>query len=567
MTVANAATVESLTSSCRSAFQQRQVLRSLVALAYFAGAKLGLSYAVVGGAISLVWPSSGIALVALLALGVGVAPGIVVGSFLANVSGGVPAAVAAAIGIGSMAGPLTAALLLNRATRFQITLERINDVLAFIALAAVMSTAVSALVGTTALLGGGLVPVAGYAAAFLKWWLGDMMGVLVVAPALFSFLTYSNPLRSAQRIMEACGLIAATFWVSYLIFGAPQLAGHGYYPAALAVFPFIIWAALRFDRLGASNVTLMVSVVAIWGTTHGTGPFAADSPVDSLVRWCAFANVAAVTGLLLAAARAQERGAHDLLQAARIELERRVEERTEDLEKANNELKEEMGRRRLLEGELIQIGDQQQKLIGQELHDGLGQHLTSLGLYCAALNQKLQTQGHPAAADAAIVVGLVKQASLMTRRIAHGLDPVAMEYGGLADALHALAETAGALNGVDCKLRIAPDVDLLDPLLQINLYRAAQEAVNNALKYCHGHRIWIDLERAGGLQTLSISDDGVGIGPEEMERAAGLGLHNLRHRASLLGGSCTVTRNGLGGTTVAISYPLPEGTGHAEEMR
>ncbi|MEX3950801.1 MASE1 domain-containing protein [Paraburkholderia sp. EG287B] len=539
----------------------------MVALAYFAGAKLGLSYAVVGGAISLVWPSSGIALVALLALGIEVAPGIAVGSFLANVSGGVPAAVAAAIGIGSMAGPLTAALLLNRATRFQITLARINDVLAFIALAAVTSTAVSALVGTTALLGGGLVPAAGYPAAFLKWWLGDMMGVLVVAPALFSFLTYSNPLRSARRIMEACGLIAATFWVSYLIFGAPQLAGHGYYPAALAIFPFVIWAALRFDRLGASIVTLMVSVVAIWGTTHGTGPFAAESAVDSLVRWCAFANVVAVTGLLLAAARAQERGAHDLLQAAHIELERRVEERTEDLEKANNELTEEMERRRLLEGELIRIGDQQQRLIGQELHDGLGQHLTSLGLYCAALNQKLQTQGHPAAADAAIVVGLVKQASLMTRRIAHGLDPVAMEYGGLADALQALAETARALNGVDCKLRIAPDVDLLDPLLQINLYRAAQEAVNNALKYCHGHRIWIDLERAGGLQTLSISDDGVGIGPEEMERASGLGLHNLRHRASLLGGSCTVTRNGLGGTTVAISYPLPEGTGHAQEMR
>ena len=539
----------------------------IVALAYFAGAKLGLSYAVVGGAISLVWPSSGIALVALLALGIAVAPGIAIGSFLANVSGGVPAAVAAAIGVGSMVAPLGAAILLNRATRFQITLDRINDVLAFIGLAAVMSPAVSALVGTTALLGGGLVPVTGYVAAFLKWWLGDMMGVLVVAPTLFSVLTFSNPVCSAERTMEACGLIVATCWVSYLIFGAPQLAGHGYYPAALAIFPFIIWAALRFDHLGTSIVTLMVSVMAIWGTTHGTGPFAAESAVDSLVRWCTFANVVAVTGLLLAAARAQEQGAHRLLQAARIELERRVEERTEALEKANNELKEEMARRRLLEGELIQIGEQQQKLIGQELHDGLGQHLTSLGLYCAALNQKLQTQGHPAAADAAAVVGLVKQASLMTRRIAHGLDPVAMEYGGLAAALHALAETARALNGVDCMLRIAPDVDLLDPLMQINLYRAAQEAVNNALKYCHGHRIWIDLERAGGLQTLSISDDGVGIGPEEMERASGLGLHNLRHRASLLGGSCTVTRNGLGGTTVAISYPLPEGPGHEQEIR
>ncbi|MEM5438785.1 MASE1 domain-containing protein [Paraburkholderia diazotrophica] len=539
----------------------------IVALAYYAGAKTGLAYAVVGGAISLVWPSSGIALVALLALGFRVAPGIAIGSFLANVSGGVPVAVAAIIGTGSMVGTLTAAIVLNRVTRFQITLDRINDVLAFIGVAAVMSTAVSALVGTTALLAGGLVPATQYVAAFLKWWLGDMMGVLVVAPPLFSFLTYSNPVRSAEQAIEACALTIATFWVSYLVFGAPQLAGLGYYPAALAIFPFIIWAALRFQHLGTSIATLMVSIVAIWGTTHGTGPFAAESPVDSLARWCTFANVVAVTGLLLVAARAQEQRVYRLLQEAHIELERRVQERTEDLEKANNELKEEMARRRLLEGELIQIGDQQQRLIGRELHDGLGQQLTSLGLYCTALNQKLQTQDHPAAADAATVVGLVKQASLTTRRIAHGLDPVAMEYGGLAAALHGLANTTHTLNGVDCTLRIAPDVDLLDPLMQINLYRAAQEAVNNALKYCNGHRIWIDLERAGGLQTLSISDDGVGIGQEEMERASGLGLHNLRHRASLLGGSCTVTRNGLGGTTVAISYPLPEGSGRAREIR
>jgi len=538
----------------------------LVALAYYAGAKTGLAYAIVGGAVSLVWPSSGIALVALLALGFEVAPGIVIGSFLANVSVGVPVSVAAVIGAGAMVAALTAAILLNRAARFQITLDRIHDVLAFIGLAAVVSTAVSSLIGATALLGGGLVPITEYGAAFLKWWLGDMMGVLVVAPPLLSFLACSNPVRSAGQTVEACGLTVATFGVSYLIFGAPQLAGHGYYPAALAIFPFIIWAALRFDHLGTSIATLMVSVVAIWGTTHDTGPFAAESPVDSLVRWCTFANVVAVTGLLLVAARAQEQRVHSLLQASHIELERRVQERTEDLEKSNSELKEEAAQRRLLEEELIQIGDQQQRLIGRELHDGLGQHLTSLGLYSAALNQKLQTQGHPAAADAATIVGLVKQASLMTRRIAHGLDPVAIEYGGLAAALHGLAETARTLNAVDCVLRIAPDVDWLDPPTQINLYRAAQEAVNNALKYSEGRHIWIDLERAEGMQTLSITDDGVGVGQEEMERASGLGLHSLRHRASLLGGSCTVTRNALGGTRVAIRYPLPEGPGHERKI-
>ncbi|WP_331712710.1 sensor histidine kinase, partial [Caballeronia udeis] len=75
-----------------------------------------------------------------------------------------------------------------------------------------------------------------------------------------------------------------------------------------------------------------------------------------------------------------------------------------------------------------------------------------------------------------------------------------------------LAKTARTLNCVDCVLWIALDVDCQDPLMQINLYRAAQEAVNNTLKYSHCRHIWIDLERAEGMQTLSISDDGVGVG-------------------------------------------------------
>ncbi|MCP3019883.1 MASE1 domain-containing protein [Cupriavidus basilensis] len=541
------------------------VRTGFVALAYYAGAKLGLAYAVVGGAVSLVWPASGIALVALLVLGFAVAPGIAIGSMLANMSVGVPLPVAAVIGLGATAATLTATLLLKRAAQFQITLDRIKDVLAFVILAATVSTAVSALIGATALLAGGLVSVTEYGTAVLKWWLGDMMGVLVVAPPLLSLLSYPSPVRSARQAVEACGLTIAVFWVSYVIFGATELAGHSYYPAALAIFPFTIWAALRFDHLGTSLSTLLVSIVAIWGTANGTGPFAAESPVDSLVRWCAFANVVAVTGLLLVAAHAQAKRIHSLLLASHVELERRVQERTQDLELANNELKQEMARRRLLETELIRIGDQQQRLIGRELHDGLGQHLTSLGLYCATLNQELQMHSHPAAAKAATIVELVKQASLMTRKIAHGLDPVAMESDGLTVALQGLAQTTRSLNGIGCTLRIKSNVDLLDPPMQINLYRAAQEAVNNALKYSQGRHIWIDLEHEGGMQRLSISDDGMGVDQEQMERASGLGLHNLRHRASLLGGSCMVTRNALGGTTVAISYPIPESPGHGRE--
>ncbi len=212
---------------------------AVVALAYFAGAKLGLVYAVVGGAVSLVWPSSGIALVALLMMGSGIAPGIAIGSVLANVSVGVPLQVAVVIGLGATTAALTATFLLKRVARFQIALDRIRDVLAFIIVAATFSTALSALIGATALLGGGLVSVNEYGTAILKWWLGDMMGVLVVAPPLLSLFTYRIPVRSATQAVEACGLVIAILCVSYLIFGALQLAGHGYYPAALAIFPLL----------------------------------------------------------------------------------------------------------------------------------------------------------------------------------------------------------------------------------------------------------------------------------------------------------------------------------------
>lgn len=539
---------------------------ALVALAYFAGAKVGLSYAMVGGAVSLVWPSSGIALAALLVLGIQGAPGIAIGSVAANMSVGVPTRVALVIGLGAMTASLLGWLSLTRFVRFRCTMDRSKDVIAFIVLGATTSTTVSALIGASALVAAGLAHPGEFAPALLQWWLGDMMGVLVVAPALLTSISYPNPIHSAKLASEACALALATAWISYLIFGSGELAGHGYYPAALAVFPFTIWAALRFDHWGTCLSTLLVSIIAIWGTTHGTGPFAGATSVDSLVRWCAFTNVVALAGLLLVAAHAQEKRIQWLLLASHVMLETRVQERTQELERANQELRKEIARRRLLEAELIRSGDLQQRLIGQELHDGLGQHLTSLDFYCVALSEELQKHRHPAAPSAEKIVELVKQAALMTRKVAHGLDPVAMEAGGLTAALQALVTTTRSVNGIDCALQVKSPADFLAPPMQNHLFRAAQEAVNNALKYSHGSHIWIELDRDSGFQQLSISDDGVGLAEDQLAHGTGLGLHNLRHRASLLGGSCTVSCNSWGGTTVAIRFPIPESPDDARNI-
>ncbi len=279
----------------------------VVSLLYVATAKLGLMYAVVGNSVTVVWPPSGIALAAILVYGYRLVPGIALGAFLANAWTGASLLTACGIAIGNTLEALTGAFLLNRLAQFRNSLDRVRDVFALFTLAATGSTMISAGIGVVALALGGVIPLSDYGVVWLKWWLGDMMGILVVAPPLLVWLSHPHLVLSPLKIFEALGLVVALMVVSHAIFAAPELAGHGYYPAALAMFPFAIWGALRFGQWGATLVTLISSVLAIWGTTHGTGPFVADLPVDSLVRWCIFANVIAITGLLLGASSAERK--------------------------------------------------------------------------------------------------------------------------------------------------------------------------------------------------------------------------------------------------------------------
>lgn len=527
---------------------------------YFAAAKVGLAYAVVGGAVSLIWPSSGIALVALLLGGARLAGGIALGSLMANLSIGVPPPVALCIAAGATLEGLAGFYLLHQdESGFSPALDRRRDVVRLIVFAAALSTVVNALIGGFSLVAGGIIPPQDYPAACVKWWLGDMMGVLVFAPPLLAWLTHPLPFKSPALSGEAMGLAGALGGVGFLIFGANELAGHGYFPAALAIFPFVIWAALRFDHWGASLATLAISLIAIWGTTQGTGPFASESAVDSLVRWSAFVNVLAVSGLLLAASHSEELTAQAALKHSLDELDQRVKDRTFELASSNADLLKEIKQRRQLEEKLVRVSDEQQKAIGRELHDGLGQYLTSIRLHGASLHQKLQAQFSPEADNLGRMLVLVNQAAELTRALARGLYPVALESAGLRAALLGLADTTRSLHQIPCTLDAPGEVRVRDPGVAINLYRIAQEAITNAVKYSQATHIRISLTCEGGFQTLAIHDNGVGIALDQISQGNGLGMHSLRHRAGLLGGACRVERNPLGGTTVIVRYPTEAG--------
>ena len=528
-----------------------------VALLYFAAAHAGLMLAVVGSTVTLVWPPSGIALVAILAFGYRITPGIALGAFLANAWTGLPLLLAVGIATGNVLEALAGAWLLKRLAGFRNTLERRNDVFALIALAAMCSTMISASIGVASLTLGGIVTFGEYASVWLKWWLGDMMGVLVVAPPLLVWLNQPRPVLAPSKMAEAVVLLTTLLLVSYLIFATPELAGHGYYPASLAILPFVIWGALRFDHWGATLVTLLISALAIWGATHGTGPFALGTLAESLIGWCIFVNVLAVTGLLLAVFSAEQRRSRAAIESAHEALEQRVTDRTEALAKTNAGLLREMAERKRLQAVLIQASEAQQKSMGRELHDGLGQHLTSIAFLGAALQQKLNDRVQPEADAASRIVELVNQSIDMTRRVARGLYPAALESLGLSATLEQLADNTRSLHGMHCEFHADPVERVADPHIAINLYRFAQEAINNAVKHSQGHRLWINLACDNELYRLSVSDDGIGFNPEH--DGPGLGMHSLRARANMLGGELEISKNMQGGTTVAVIYPACKG--------
>jgi signal transduction histidine kinase len=520
---------------------------------YLAAAKVGLTYAVVGSTVSLVWAPSGIALAALLVFGWRMAIGVALGAFLANVGTGIPLLAACSIAVGNTLGAVVGAGLLLRLPGFDKELKTRRDVFALILLGAMLGTMVSAAVGaaTLAMVGTMQDP----ASVWLKWWLGDMMGVLVVAPPLLLATTSNLRAPPARKVAEALCLLAVLVGVSVKIFGAPELEAGRYYVAPLAVFPFLMWASLRFRQLGASLVTLVFSLVAVWGASRGTGPFMTGESLDDLVQWSAFTIVVAVTGLVLAVSIAGQRRAQSDLRRYVEKLEHHIAARTHDLVAINADLHKEMAERRKLEIALIRVSEEQRRAIGAELHDGLGQHLTSVSLLCASLRQGLARRAQPEAAAMARIEELIDEAAAMNRSAAHGLYPAALEHGGLVGALERLADDVNALQAMKCVVRAGPGVQVSDPMVAINLYRIAQEALNNAVKYSQACLMLIELRHVDGEHRLILRDDGIGLEAAHARADSGLGMFSMRYRASLLGGVLQVTGNLPRGTTIAVTYP------------
>jgi integral membrane sensor domain MASE1 len=275
-----------------------------LAAVYFGAAKLGLSLAFASPSVTAVWPPTGIALAALVLWGYRLWPGVALGAFLANSWTEVPIYTIFGITLGNTLEALAGAYLLRRFAGFRPSLERVRDVIALAALAAVLSTTVSATIGVASIVLGSEVSASSFGSAWRTWWLGDMGGDLVVAPALMVAVTHWPFRRAPGRPLEALAVGAVIAAVTVLAFSEHNLLPY-------LIFPPLIWAALRFWQPGAVGATLLIASIAIPLTEHNTGPFANNTPDDRLLLAQTFIGVAGVTALVLAAVTTERRRVED----------------------------------------------------------------------------------------------------------------------------------------------------------------------------------------------------------------------------------------------------------------
>ena len=218
---------------------------------------------------------------------------------------------------------------------------------------------------------------------------------------------------------------------------------------------------------------------------------------------------------------------------------------------------EDITQRRVLEREIIEIANREQRRIGNDLHDGLGQELTGIALMLRGLTGRLSKDGDAACADAEEIVGLVNKAIEGTRQLARGLSPVSIERGGLPFALRALATRATDMYACNVRFRskIWPQLTL-DASASNHLYRIAQEAITNAVRHGHATEVMVDLQAASQEVTLTVSDNGRGLAPG-VELAQGMGLRIMRYRAHIVGGNVEVGAGAEGGVRVTLNCPQP----------
>lgn len=274
---------------------------------YVIAGKLSLRLAFIHPSASVVWPPTGIALAALLVLGLRFWPAILAGAFVVNVTTAGTAPTSLGIATGNTLEAVVGCWLVTRFAGGRAAFDTPGNVFRFAGLAAALSTAISATLGVTSLLLGGFVEWAQYAGVWITWWLGDACGALIVAPLLLLWIAHPLPSWDRRRVFELAALFLSLAVTAGIVFGGYLRGMWPSEPRTYTCAPFLVWAALRFNQRKAASAVFLLSAIAVAGTLRSTGPFVAGSPNASLLHLHSFLAVMSLMTLVFAAEVAERR--------------------------------------------------------------------------------------------------------------------------------------------------------------------------------------------------------------------------------------------------------------------
>jgi signal transduction histidine kinase len=228
-----------------------------------------------------------------------------------------------------------------------------------------------------------------------------------------------------------------------------------------------------------------------------------------------------------------------------------------DRHRSSEELHASREQLRALAARLEKVREDERTGIAREIHDELGQALTGLKLDIAWMKHRLP-RDHEMMAQCGSIIERIDRTLTAVRRIATELRPSVLDELGLAAALEWQGQEFGARTGIEVDMELMVCCTISDDLGS-SAFRILQESLTNVARHSNATRVIIRLAQSPEILTLEISDNGVGLPPEQLEGPASLGLIGMRERALACGGELSIFGKPDRGTTVFLRVPLGNG--------
>ncbi len=234
-----------------------------------------------------------------------------------------------------------------------------------------------------------------------------------------------------------------------------------------------------------------------------------------------------------------------------------VEKRTQDLYQKNVDLIAEKEARIKIEKEMQYISERERIRIGQDIHDGVIQQLAGVKLMGDMVAEYSEPQSDGGNNPIHRMNAIIGYSIQQLRGLSKGLFPVELHKNGLRGALKELSSNVNELHPIQCTVECAKIFPAADEIVNINLFRIVQEALNNAVKYSKANHIKLRIHECGNSHCVSVEDDGTGFNPDTVDsnQSQGMGLKIMNYRADIINAKLTITSQPGKGTTVQCTIP------------